>query len=150
MKTADQARVSLLNAKKQGLEGEVAQLKQKLSSLDGLEARMVSFSEEIQGFNEDVAKLLATVDLADRKADFEIQVPSGYLAALEQRRLSLNLGVSSLMQDGDQSLAEVTREIALLTEQFQISDTKLARIRKLPKNKRSCQRTISLRLKRRY
>ena len=141
--TADQARVSLLNIKKQAIEAEVAQLKQKLSSLDGVEARMASFAEEIQAFNDDITKLLGTVDLVDRKADFEIRVPAEYVAAIDQRRLSLNLQVSKLMQDGDQSLAVVANEITGLTKQFQISDTKRLEYENFQKQKQSLEDNIA-------
>ena len=102
----------------------VAQYKQQLSTLNKIEARLASFAEEVRLFNEEVGELLKSVGLSDKKADFEVAMPSQYAPIIVSRRAKLDELIASQLENSDNSLASIKARIELLTQRFQITDAK--------------------------
>jgi|SRR5579872_6845065 len=120
----DRSEVDRLTLLKHTLEASIAGFNEQLSILETIDARMTTFANEIQSFNEETSKLLSSVQLEHFEDAFMVAPPPQYQAVLKQRTEELSSRVLALTGGEGETLNWANAEIAMLTERFQISDAK--------------------------
>jgi flagellar motility protein MotE (MotC chaperone) len=121
-------------------------LTETVNNLDKITARFELIRDDLVRFNFEIAAQLESVGLADDRNSFVVQWPDRALPIVAARRQVLLDRIAALRGGSGaaepSTLADVTKKIADLKAQLQMSDTKRKQYEKFLKDKEQLNRSI--------
>jgi hypothetical protein len=142
---ADLKELETWSNKSKGLEQKIVVVTEAINNLDKITARFELIRDDLARFNSETAAQLESVGLADDGNSFVVQWPDRALPIIAARRQVLLAEVTALKDSNGaaepNTLADVTKKIADLKAQLQMSDTKRKQYEKFLKDKEQLDRS---------
>ena len=143
---ADLNELDKWNAKSKELERQIVIVNEKLNGLDRIKANFDLMRDDINRFNAEIASQLENVGLSDQSEALVVRWPEGALAIIAAQRQVL-VGQVAALKDSNgaaepATLADVSKRIADLKAQLQMSDAKRKQYDKFLKDKEQIERAV--------
>lgn len=143
---ADLKELEKWTTKSKELEEKIVAVNEKINALDKIKARFELLREDLNRFNSEIAAQLDNVGLTDRGDALVVQWPAGALPIITARRQELVGQVAALKDTNGaaepETLADVTKRIADLKAQLQMTDAKRKQYDKFLRDKEQLERAV--------